>query len=120
MTHPSWSLPKASVTWTQWRDRALSWAHDGSAVPTCPDPPCETITTQPWTVSLHLRTVAANLVVVDPEIGRLKDEDGPGFKLRQGMEVRFIRLPNPVAREILEGLQFTRGDAADVWTAVLS
>ena len=34
------------------------------------------------------------------------------------MEVRSSHLPSPMARNILEGLQFTRGDGADVWTAV--
>ena len=118
MNYLSWSLPTASVTWTQWWDRALSWAQDGSTVATCPDLPRETVTTQPWTVSLHLPTVAARLAVVDPEIRLLNDEDGPGFKLRQWVEVRSVRLPNPVTPGILEGLQCTRGDAADVWTAI--
>ena len=34
------------------------------------------------------------------------------------MEVQSVRLPTPVARDISEGLPFTRGDGADVWTAV--
>ena len=118
VTYLSWSLPTASVTWTQWWDRALSLPRDGSAVATCPDLPRGTVTTQPWTVSLHLPTVAVRLAVVDPEIRVFKDEDGPGFRPRQGMEVRSIRLPNAVTQDILEGLHFTRGDGGDVWTAV--
>ena len=114
----SWSLPTARVTWTQWWDRALSWAWDGSAVAACPDLPCGSVTTQPWSVSLHLPMVAARLAVVDPEIRLLEDEDGPGLRLEQGMEVRSVCLPNPVTRDILEGLHFTRGGGADVWVAV--
>ena len=34
------------------------------------------------------------------------------------MEVCSVRLPSPVAWDILEGLQFTRGDGADVWTSL--
>ena len=116
VTYLSWFLPTASVTWTQWWDRALSWARDGGTVGACPDVPCEPVTAQPWTVSLHLPTVAARLAVVDSEVRPL--EDGPGFRLGQGMEVRSVRLPNPVMRSILEGLHFTRGDGADVWAAV--
>ena len=56
--------------------------------------------------------------MVDPDIRLLKDEDGLGFRLGHGMEVRSVGLPDPVAREILEGLQLTRGDGAGVWTAV--
>ena len=41
-----------------------------------------------------------------------------GFRLGPGLEVRTARLPSPVDRDILEGLQFTRADGADVWTAV--
>ena len=118
MTYLSWSLPTAPVTWAQWWDTALSWAKDGSAVAACPDLPCEHVAAQPWTVSLHLPTVAARLVVVDPEVHLLKDGDGPGLHLGQGMEVRSVRLPIPVAQDILERLQFRRGDGADVWTAV--
>ena len=61
----------------------------------CPDVPCELVTAQPWTVSLHLPTVAARLAVVDPEVRPL--DDGPGFRLGQGMEVTAVRLPNPGA-----------------------
>ena len=84
----------------------------------CPDLPREPVTAQPWTVSLHLPTVAVGLAVVDAEVRLLKDEDGPGFHLGQGMEIRSTHLPNPVERDILQGLQCTRGDGADVWTAV--
>ena len=118
VTYLSWSLPTASVTWTQWWDRELGWARDGSTVATCLDLPRESVTTQLWIVSLHLPTVAARLAVVDPEILLLRDEDGPGIRLEQGMEVQFVSLPNPVTRDILEGLHFTRGDGADVWVAV--
>ena len=104
VTYLSWSLPTARVPWMQWWDRALSWARDGSDVAACPDLPRELVTAQPWTVSLHLPTAAARLAVVDPEILLLKDEDGRGFRLGQGMEVLSVCLPNPVVREILEGL----------------
>ena len=84
----------------------------------CPDLPREPVIAQPWTVSLHLPTVGVRSAVVDPEVRLLKDEDGPGLHLGQGMEVRSARLPSPVAQDILEVLQFTRGDGADVSTAV--
>ena len=84
----------------------------------CPDRPREPVTTQLWTVSLHLPTVAARLAAADPDVQLLKDDDGPGLNLGKGMEIRSARLPSPVERDILEGLQFTRGDGADVWTAV--
>ena len=84
----------------------------------CPDLPDEPVAAQPWTVSMHLPTVAARLAVMDPEVHLVKNEDGPGFQLGQGMEVRSVRLPSGVARDIPEGLQFTRSDGADVWTAV--
>ena len=45
-------------------------------------------------------------------------EDGPGFRLGHGMEVRSVCLPNLVIRSILEGLHFTHGTGADVWAAV--
>ena len=118
VTYLSWSPPTARGTWAQWWDGALNWARDGSAVATCPDLPREPVAAQPWAVSLHLATVAARLVVVDPEVHLLKDEDGPVLHLGQGMEVRSVLLPSPVARGILEGLQFTHGEGADVWTAV--
>ena len=118
VTYLSWSLPTAPGTWAQWWDKALSWARDGSAVAACPNLPREPVAAKPWTVSLHLPTVAARLAVVDPEVRPLKDEDAPRLHLGQGMEVRCVRLPSPVARDILEGLQFTRGDGADVWTLV--
>ena len=105
----------ASVTWTQWWDRALSLAQHGSAMAACPDLPQELVTTQQRTVSLHLSTLAARLAV-DPEVRRL--EHGPRFRLGQGMEVRCVRVPNPVRRNILGGLHFMRGEGADVWAAV--
>ena len=114
--YPSWSLPTAGVTSTQWWDRALSCPRDGGAVAACPNLPRESVTAQPWTVSLHLPTVAARLAVVNPEV--LPLEDGPGFRLARGMEVRFVYLANPVAWSILERLHFARGDRADVWAAV--
>ena len=83
-----------------------------------PDLPRESVAAQPWIVSLHLATVAARLAVMDPEAHVLEDEDGPGLQLGQGMEFLSVCLLNPVARDILEGLQFTRGDGADMWTAV--
>ena len=113
MTYLSWSLPTAPVTWAQQWERALSWARDDSVVAACPELPREPVAAQPWTVSLHLHTA-----VVDPEVHQLKDEDEPGFHLGQGMEVRSVRLPSPMAGDILEGLQFTRGDGTDVWTTV--
>ena len=84
----------------------------------CPDLPQDPVTAHRWTISLHLPTVAARLAAADPEVRLLKDEDGPGLHLRQGMEVRSARLPSTVERDILKGLQFTCGDGADVWTAV--
>ena len=84
----------------------------------CPDLPREPVSVQPWTVSLHLLTVAARLVSTDPGVLLLGDREGPGFRLGRGLEVRTARLPSPVDRDILEGLQFTRADGADVWTAV--
>ena len=118
MTYLSWSLPAAPGAWAQWWDRALSWARDGSAVGACPDLPREPVSVQPWTVTLHLPTVAARLAATDPEVLLLGDPEGPGFRLGQGLEVRTARLPSPVDRDILERLQFTRADGADVWTAV--
>ena len=84
----------------------------------CPDLPREPVSVQPWTVSLHLPTVAARLAAADPEVLLLGDREGPGFRLGRGLEVRTARLPTPVDGDILEGLQFTRADGADVWTAV--
>ena len=81
----------------------------------CPDLPHELVTAQQRTVSLHSPTVAARLAV-DPEVRPL--EDGPRFRLGHGMAVRSVRLPNPIWRNILEGLHFTRGEGADVWAAV--
>ena len=118
MTYLSWSLPAAPVAWAQWWDRTLHWARDGSAVAACPDLPREPVSVQPWTVSVHLPTVAARLAATDPEVLLLGDREGPGLRLGQGLEVRTARLPSPVDRDILEGLQFTRADGADVWTAV--
>ena len=114
----SWSLPAAPGAWAQWWDRALSWARDGSAVAACPDLPREPVSVQPWTVSLHLPTVAARLAATDPEVSLLGDREGPGLRMGQGLEVRTARLPSPVDGDILEGLQFTRAGGADVWTGV--
>ena len=118
VTYLSWSLPTALGTWAQWWDRALNWARDGGAVAACPDLPREPVSVQPWNVSLHLPTVAAQLAAADPEVRLLADRKGPGLRLGQGLEVRTARLPSPVERDILEGLQLTRADGADVWTAV--
>ena len=117
MTYLSWSLPAAPGAWAQWWDRALRWARDGSTVAACPDLPREPVSVQPWTVSLHLPTVAARLAALDPEALLLGDREGPG-RLGRGLEVRTASLPSPVDRDIQEGLQFTRADGADVWTAV--
>ena len=78
----------------------------------------EPLSVQPWTVSLHLPTVAARLAATDPEVLLLGDRERPGFRLGRGLEVRTARLPSPMDRDIVEGLQFTRADGADVWTAV--
>ena len=110
VTYLFWLLRMAPGTWAQWWDRALNWARDGSALAACPDLPREPVSAQPWTVSLHLRTVAARLANADPEVRLLKDGDGPGLHLGQGMGVRSARPPSPVERDILEGLQFTRAD----------
>ena len=118
MTYLSWSLPAAPGAWAQWWDRALHSARDGSAVATCPDLPREPVSVQPWTVSLHLPKVAARLAATDPEVLLLGDREGPELRLGQGLEVRTARLPSPVDRDILQGLQFTRADGADVLTAV--
>ena len=118
MTYLSWSLPAAPGAWAQRWDRALRWARDGSAVAACPDLPREPVSVQPWTVSLHLPTVAARLAATDPEVLLLGDREGPGLRLGRGLEVRTAGLPSPVDRNILEGLRFTRADGADVWTAV--
>ena len=118
VTYLSWSLPAAPGAWAQWWDRALSWARDGSVVAACPDLPREPVSVQPWTVSLHLPTVAARLAATEPEVSLLGDREGPGLRLGQGLEVRTARLPSPVDGDILEGLQFTRAGGADVWTAV--
>ena len=117
-TYMSWSLPTAPGTWAQWWDRALNWARDGSSVAACPDLPREPVSAQPWIVSVHLPTVAARLAAVDPEVRLLKGGEGIGLHLGKGLEVRTAGLPNPVERDILEGLQFTPADGADVWTAV--
>ena len=94
----------------------LSW--DGSAVAACPDLPREPVSVQLCTFCLHLPTVAARLAATDPEVLLLGDREGPRFRLGRGLEVRTARLPSPVDRDILEGLQFTWADGADVWTAV--
>ena len=62
-----------------------------------------------WRLALRSQT---------PEDLLLGDREGPGFRLGRGVEVRTARLLSPVDRDILEGLQFTRADGADVWTAV--
>ena len=108
VTYLSWSLPTAPGTWAHWWDRALHWARDGSAVAASPDPPREPISVQPWAVSLHLPTVAARLAAADPGVLLLGDREGPGLRLGRGLQVRTARLPSPVERDILEGLQFTR------------
>ena len=118
VTYLSWSLPAAPGAGAQWWDRALSWARHGSAVAACPDLPREPVSVQPWTISLHLPTLAARLAATDPEVLLLGDREGPGLRLGQGLEVRTARLPSPVDGDILEGLQFTRARGADVWTAV--
>ena len=118
MTYLSWSLPAAPGAWAQWWDRALHWARHGGAVAACPDLPREPVSVHPWTVSLHLPTVAARLAATDPEVLLLGDEEGSRLRLGQGLEVRTARLPSHVDTDILEGLQFTRADGADVWTAV--
>ena len=118
VTYLSWSLPATPGAWAQWWDGAHSWARDGSAVAACPDLPREPVSVQPWTVYLHLPTVAARLAATDPEGSLLGDQEGPGLRLGQGLEVRTARLPSPVDGDILEGLQFTRAGRADVWTAV--
>ena len=84
----------------------------------CPHLPREPVSVQPWNVSLHLPTVAARLAATDPEVLLLGDREGPGLRLGQGLEVRTARLPSPVDKDILEGLQFTRADGANMWTAV--
>ena len=80
----------------------------------CPDLPREPVFVQPWTVSVHLPTVAARLAAADPEVLLLGDREGPGLRLGRGLEVRTARLPSPVEGDILEGLQFTRADGADI------
>ena len=118
MTYLSLSLPAARGAWAQWWDRALHWARDGRAVAARPDLPREPVSVQPWTVSLHLRRVAARLAATDPVVLLLGDREGPELRLGQGLEVRTARVPSPVDRDILERLQGTRADRADVWTAV--
>ena len=44
VTYLSWSLPTASVSWTHWWDRVLSWALDGGAMAAYPDVPRERVT----------------------------------------------------------------------------
>ena len=84
----------------------------------CPDLPREPVSVQPWTLSPHLPTVAARLAAADPGVMLLGDREGPRLRLGGGLEVRTARLPSPVERDILEGLQFTWADGADVWTTV--
>ena len=85
VTYLSWSFPAAPGAWAQWWDRALSWVRDGSAVAACPELPREPIPVQPWTVPLHLPTVAARLAATDQEVSLLGDEVGPGLRLGQGL-----------------------------------
>ena len=118
MTYLSWSLPAAPGAWAQWWDGALRWARDGSAVAAFPDLPREPVSVQPWTISLHLPTVAPPLATTDPEVLLRGDREGPGLRLGRGLEVRTARLPSTVDSDILERLQFTRADRADVWNAV--
>ena len=118
MTYLSWSLPTAPGMRAQWSDRALHWARDGSAVAACPDLLRKPVSVQPWIVSLHLPTVAARLAAADLEVLLLGDREGPRLRLGRGLEVHTARLPSPVERDILEGLQFTRAEGADMWTAV--
>ena len=73
VTYLSLSFPTAPGTWAQRWDRALHWARDGSAVAACPDLPREPVSVQPWTVCLHLPTVAARLAAADPEVRLLGD-----------------------------------------------
>ena len=110
VTYLSWSLPTAPGTWAQWWDTALHWARDGSAV-------AALTSVQPWTVSLHLPTVAARLAAADPGV-LLGDREGRGLRLGRELEVPTARPPSSVERIILEGIQFTQADGADVWTAV--
>ena len=63
-------------------------------------------------------TLAACFAAADPEALLLGDQEGPGLRLWRGLEVRTACLPSPVEGDILEGLQFTRADGADMWTAV--
>ena len=62
--------------------------------------------------------MAARLAAADPGVSVLGDREEPGLRLGWGLEVRTARLPSPVERDILEGLQFTRADGVDVWTAI--
>ena len=82
----------------------------------CPHLPGEPVAVLPWTLSLHLPTVAARLAAVGPEVRSPEEE--PGFRLGPGMEVWSVRLPSPMTPGLLEGLSFTRGDGAEVWTVV--
>ena len=116
VSYLSWVLLTGGVTWGQWWDRVLGWARDGGSVATYPDLPREPMAVQPWSLSQHLPTVAAQLAAVDPEVRSLEEE--PGFRLGLGMEVRSVCLPSPMTPELLEGLSFTRSDEAEVWTAV--
>ena len=118
VTYLSWSLPTAPGTWAQLCDRALHWAGDGSAVAACPDAPHELVSVQPWSVPLHLPTVEARFAAADPGVLLLGGREGPGLPLGRGPEARTARLPSPVEGDILEGLQCTQADGADVWTTV--
>ena len=80
----------------------------------CSDLAREPVAVQPWTMCLHLATVAARLVAVDPEIPSLEEE--PEFQLGPGMKVRSVCLPSPMTLGLLEDLGCTRVDGAEVWT----
>ena len=62
--------------------------------------------------------MAARLAAEDPDVLLLGDREGPRLRRGRGLEAHTARLPSPVERDILEGLQFTRADGVDMWTAV--
>ena len=80
------------------------------------DLPREPVAVQPWTLSLHLPTVAARLAAVDSEVRPLRGESG--YKMDPGLEIRPVRLPSPMSPGLLDGLCFTRANGAEVWTAI--
>ena len=87
-------------------------ASPGGGIP--PVLPREPMALQPWTLSLHLPAAAARLAAMDPKVRSL--EEDPGIRLSPRMEVQFVRLPSPMTLDLLEGLSFTRGDGAELWT----